>query len=155
MGLNLLPWLISAVLALGAVGYVAHCEHVKKDREAFIAKLEQQAKEQDRQNQERAAKEKAAKEQADAETNRNLEQLHRTIERLRNERARASSVPAAPANASRPDLICFDRDEFARAVDNFEGGMESLVAKGAEAAVNLEAARGWALKLSTELGTKP
>ena len=151
MGLNLVPWAIAAFLMLGVGVYIAHCEKVKRDSANFVAELRQQAQDQERRNKDRADKEKAAKENADAQTKRNLDSLHSTIMRLRAERASTSSVPAAPADASRPDLACFDRAELARAVDSFEAGMESLVIEGAEATINLDAAKGWALKLSTEL----
>ena len=139
-----ISWIVSGVIALGAGGYILHCEHVKNDREKFINTLRQQAQQQEQENKQRAKNDQAAKEKADADAKRNLDQLHRTVARLRNERARASSVPAAPASASRPELACFDRAELAGAVGNLEAGVEGLVAEGAEAAVGLDSAKEWA-----------
>ena len=151
MGLVSPAWIVAGVLALAAAGYIAHCEHVKADREKFIASLRAQAEEQENEIKRKENEYRKAKEAADNEAKRKLDDLAHTVKRLRDERARASSVPAALANASRPDLICFARDEFARAVDNFEAGVEGIAAKGAEAAIGLESARSWSLKLSTEL----
>ena len=143
-----ISWIVSGVLALGAGGYILHCEHVKNDREKFINTLRQQAQQQEQANKQRAKSDQAAKEKADADAKRNLDQLHRTVARLRNERTRASSVPAAPANASRPELACFDRAELAGAVGNLEAGVEGLATAGAEAAIGLDSARQWAKSLS-------
>ena len=151
MGLSLIPWAISGVLLVAAGIYVAHCEQVKRNHATFVSELRKQAKEQEQHNKDTADKQKQAKEKADADTQRNLDNLHGTIKRLRDERARASSVPAAPAGSAKPDLACFDRGEFARAVDSFEARMESLASEGSEATIALDAAKGWALKLSTEL----
>ena len=139
-----LPWAVAGLIALGAGGYVVHCEHVKKDRAEFISKLEQQAADQQRENENRADRERKAKEQADAKSKREIGNLHRTIERLRDERARASSVPAAPAASSRPDLACFDRAELDRAVGNLEAGVEGLIGEGTAAAIDLDVAKIWA-----------
>ena len=151
MGLNLIPWAIAAFLALAVGVYVAHCEHVKKDQANFVAELRQQAQDQERRNKDRADKEKAAKEQTDEQVKNERNSLLHTIKRLRDERASSSSLPAAPANANRPDLACFDREQLAIAMGNFEAGMEEIAIRGTEATIDLNAAKGWALKLSTEL----
>ena len=140
-------WIVSGVLAVGAGGYILHCEAVKKDRQQIIASLEAQAAEQERRNNERIAQDKKAKETADEAAKRQMATLQRTIVRLRNDRERAPSLPAAPATTSRPDLACFDRAELAGAVGNFEAGMESLIGEGAEAAIGLDTARDWAKSL--------
>jgi len=146
MGLINLPigWIVAGVVSLGAFGYVAHCQHVKKDRETFIAKLESQAAQQKEAAEKKADEDRKAKETADENTQNQLDSLHRTIKRLRDERARAGSVPAAPASSSRPDLACFDRTLFSGAVGNLEAGVEGLVAEGAENTIALNNARRWA-----------
>jgi hypothetical protein len=153
----MIPYVIAGLLALGAGGYYLHCEHVKKDRDQFIAQLKADAEAQRRGLAAKEAREKQAKEKADAQEQNELDRVRRDLKRVRDERARASSVPAAPANTSRPDLICFDRAEFGRAVGNFEAGMEQLVGEGAEATVSLNAAKTWALelKLTWELISPP
>lgn len=143
-------WIVSGALALGAGGYVIHCQHVKKDRNEIISNLEREAQEQKKRNDEREAREKRAKQEAEANAKRNLDQLHRTIARLRNERNRAPSVPAAPANASRPELACFDRAELNRTVGNFEAGVEGLIGEGAASAIEMEAVKAWARALSSQ-----
>ena len=152
MGLSLLPWAISAFLALGAVGYWTHCEKVKRDQAQFVSSLEQQAAGQKKRNDARAEQEKQAKEQADENTKRNLDSLHGTIARLRNAaRSGASIVPAAASCAGKPDTAAFDRAELDRALRNFTEGVSVLIGEGSEAVVQLDGAKGWALKLATEL----
>ena len=140
-------WIIAGVLALGAGGYILHCEAVKKDRAQIIASLEAQAKEQEKRNNERIAHDKKAKETADESANRQMASLQRTIVRLRNDRERAPSLPAAPAGSAKPDLACFSRADLDRALGNFEAGVEGLVAEGAAATIGLDTARDWAKSL--------
>jgi hypothetical protein len=151
VGLSLIPWAIAGIAALGGVGYFLHCEESKRDHANFISQQKAEADAQQRGNQQKAERDQRYKEQADEARKKDFDNFHAVIKRLRDDRARASSVPTAPANAPRPDLACFDRDEFARAVGNFEAGMESIAGKGAEATIEINSARGWALKLSTEL----
>ena len=134
-------WIVSGVLAVGAGGYILHCENVKQDRQQIIASLEAQAAEQERRNNERIAQDKKAKETADEAAKRQMATLQRTIVRLRNDRERAPSLPAAPATTSRPDLACFDRAEFARALSEFEGEVEAIVGEGTARTVELDLAK--------------
>lgn len=139
-------WKLLGMIALvgSVLTYVLHCEHVKRDRDQIIAKLQVQAEEQEKRNKEQVARDRKAKEAADESAKKQMATLQRTIKRLRDERQRAPSVPAAPASSSRPDLACFDRAELSRAVGNLEAGVEGLVAEGAAAALELDAAREWA-----------
>ena len=157
MGLINLPigWIVAGVVSLGAFGYVAHCQHVKKDRETFIAKLESQAAQQKEAAEKKADEDRKAKETADENTQNQLDSLHRTIKRLRDERARAGSVPAAPAGSTKPDLACFDRTLFSGAVGNLEAGVEGLVAEGTENTIALDNARRWARDVFNFSRAKP
>lgn len=146
----MIGYAIAAMIAAGAGGYILHCEHVKRDRAQFIAQLEADAAAQRRGIDAKTAREQRAKEKADAQMVRDRAALQRTISRLRDERARAGSVPAAPADARRPDLACFDRAELARAVGNLEAGVEGLLGEGAAATVDLDAAKEWASSIASE-----
>ena len=152
MGLNLIPWVIAGLVSLGALGYITHCEYVKKDRANFISSLEQQAADQKKRNDERTKQDIQDKEQADAAREKERNNFHATINRLRNERTHSSSVPPTTTTSSRPDLSCFDRAEFVTAVGNLEAGMEAIAGKGAEATIDLNSGKSWALKLSKGLG---
>ena len=152
--LDVAPYAVAGVVALGAGGYYLHCEHVKKDHGQFVAQLRADAEAQRRGLEARSARETRIKEEADEKALKDRAALERTVKRLRDERARASSVPAAPADSDRPDLACFDRAELARTVGNLEAGVEGLLAEGSAASSDLDVARDWALKLkfSQELG---
>jgi ATPase subunit of ABC transporter with duplicated ATPase domains len=141
-------WIVAGVLALGAGSYVIHCEHVKKDRDQMIASLRQQAEDQKKEIAKEQDRTRKAKEDADESAKNQLERLQRDLVRLRNERARASSVPTAPASTSRPDLACFDRTELDRAVGNLEAGVEGFIAEGAASAIELNAAKAWAADIA-------
>lgn len=116
----------------------------KAEHAKFVGGVEAIGKAAKKAAEDKAMQDKLSKEAADESAKRQVTMLQRTISRLRDERARSGSVPAAPATTSRPDLACFDRAELARAVGVLEAGVEGLVAEGAEAAVGLNAAREWA-----------
>ena len=139
---------VAGLIALGGAGYVAHCQHVKADYKQFVAQLEADAAAQRKGLAAKEARERKAKEEADAQTARNHAALQRTIRRLRDDRARASSVPAAAPDPYRPDLACFDRAELTRAVGNLEAGVEGLAAEGSEASADLDVARAWAMRVN-------
>lgn len=64
--------------------------------------------------------------------------------RLRDERARRSQVPAAPAGSSRPDLACFDRTELESALRHLDAGVSGLVDEGSENTLRLKLSVDWA-----------
>lgn len=143
-----ISWIISGIIALGAGGYIAHCQWAKNDREQIITTLRTQAQEQKQEIERQKERHRKAKEDADNDAKAQLDRLQRDLVRLRNDRTRTSSVPPATASARRPELACFDRAEFGRTVGNLEAGMEGLVAEGAEAAIGLNSAREWAKSLN-------
>lgn len=91
-----------------------------------------------------AKADKLAKDQADAQHTRTVAALNLTINGLRNQHPSSSFVPAAPAGASRPDLICFDRAAYIAADGDFTAGARGLADEGAAATVDLDTAKGWA-----------
>jgi hypothetical protein len=148
--IDTLPYAIAGAVALGAGGYYLHCQHVKKDHEQFVAQLKADAEAQRRGIEAKIARDRALKEDTDAKLQVAVTDLRAARQRLRDDRARASSVPPAPTASGSPHLACFDRAELGRAVDNLEAGVEDLVGEGAEAALILDAARGWARALEQE-----
>ena len=158
MGLVSPAWIITGVIALTAGGYIVHCEYVKKDREQFINRLRAQAEEQEKEVQKKEREYKEAKEAADNEAKRKIDDLAHALERLRKQRTSAVKVPAAPASTSRPDLACFDRAELGAAfrvrgegLERYRAAVLDLAREGAESTIALDAAKGWALKLSREM----
>jgi hypothetical protein len=151
-GLNLIPWAIAGFLAIGVAFYVANCEKIKSEQAHFIASLESQAADQERRNKETADAHQRAKEQADADVEEELDDLHAIVARLRNAaRSSASLVPAATAASSSPERACFDRSDLDRTLRNFTEGVADLIGEGEQAVIELDGAKGWALKLSHTL----
>lgn len=95
----------------------------------------------------RIERDKEKKEAADREHKTLAADLAATRKRLRDARASRSIVPAAPANAVRPELSCYDRSELERTLRGFTEGVEALVGEGDEAAIALGVARRWAKSL--------
>lgn len=85
-----------------------------------------------------------AKEVADVDYKEDFARLNAELKRLRNERARTSYTPAAPANSSRPDLACFDRAEFESAFQFLDAGLQELIAEGDQNTARLVSGMKWA-----------
>ena len=151
-GFGQIDLIIFGVIALGVLGYVLHCEHVKKDRAQFIAKLEAQAKVQEAKNKEREKADRIAKEKTDAEAKKLRADNAVLSRRLRDERARAGFVPPATAGARHPDRAAFDRAELERALQRLDDGVSAVVAEGDQARIGLDAARAWS---NTALRPRP
>ena len=136
----------AVILSLTGAVYVqtARLTACKAEYANFVGGVEALGKAAEKAAKDKEAMDKILKEKADAQNTRAITDLRATVKRLRDERTRASSVPAAPAGSRDPSLACFDRAELAGAVGNLEAGMEGLVAEGAEAAVGLNTAREWA-----------
>jgi hypothetical protein len=124
-------------------------EAVKAEYAGFVAQVKALG---DAQNAKAAAEDKAnkeRKEKADAENKKlrsDLAGLYDAYGRLREQRARSSELPSAPAGSRRPDLACFDRAELARAVGGLEEGVLRLTRQGDEARLDLDTAKEWARK---------
>lgn len=98
-----------------------------------------------------------AKEIADEQNLRARNSLQHYSDRLRElseKSSRASYMPRPPASTTRPEFTCFDRAELDAADANYRAGqadirarIHALVGKGAEAVVDLDTAKEWALKL--------
>ena len=145
--------IIIGILVLGNVilgklylSETRHAAAIQVEYDSF--KAEQKAL-GDKAAKEAAAKEaldKAAKEKADADHQATVARLTSTIGKLRADadRARGSFVPAAPANASRPELACFDRPALESAIRDFVADVRGQVDQGTAATVDLDNAKSWA-----------
>ena len=72
------------------------------------------------------------------------DKLSTTSKRVRDTNTRGSLVPQNPAGSASPNLACFDRAEFERALGDLAGQLRAGADEGAAAAVGLDAARRWA-----------
>ena len=146
--LAIAPWAIAAILAAGGFAYVVHCNNNAR----FITAQKVLAEEQVKRLQEKAARELKAKEEADAQRTKETAALQRTIKRLRDANSGPSLVPTAASCAGSTEVAAFDRAELDRALREFTAGVQELVAEGEQAVIDLDSAKGWALKLSFEMG---
>ena len=105
------------------------------------------AEAQDEKNRAREVSDLKLKEKTDADHKAAVARLNRDIKRMRDVHARSSLTPEAPATSRRPEFACFDRTLFAGAIREFEREVEEIVGSGAEATLNLDAAKAWAQAL--------
>ena len=145
-------YIAAGVVVLGMAGAVyvqtLRLTACKAEYSKFVGGVEALGKAAEKAAKDKEAMDRIFKETTDAKHARTTADLRATVKRLRDERTRSGSLPAAPAGSRDPSLACFDRAELGGAVGNLEAGMEGLVAEGAEAAVGLDSARTWAKSLS-------
>lgn len=91
-----------------------------------------------------AADDKSKKEKADAYNKRTVADLAATVKRLRDERANTDIVPPAAPGSRSPEIASFDRAELVGAVRDFDAEVQSLVAEGSKAVIDLDTAKEWA-----------
>ena len=146
--LAIAPWAIAAILAAGGFAYVVHCNNNAR----FITAQKVLAEEQVKRMQEKAARDVKAKEEADAQRTKDTAALQRTIKRLRDANSGPSLVPTAASCAGSTEVAAFQRAELERTLRDFTAGIQELVAEGEQAVIDLDSAKGWAVKLSYEMG---
>ena len=102
-----------------------------------------------------AAEDKRNKESSDHEYQTTIARLDADVKRMRDDRARSSFVPAAPAGSRSVGLACFDRADLERTLQQFDEAITGLIAEGDADAVGLNAARSWAsgIRSGTSLGS--
>lgn len=137
-------WIAAGLVVLAVGGYVAHCEHVKADRAAFISDLKAKAEAQKRRIKEIERDNQKAKDDADADNAKLRADNTALAIRLRNQRSDAGYLPAAAATSKRPDLATFDRGGLERALQQFDEGVSGLLAEGDQARIDLNTAKVWA-----------
>lgn len=137
-------WIVAGVAVAALGGYYAHCEHVKRDRAAFVAKVKAEAEAAVRKAQEIAHDNEKAKEKADADTARLRASNTDLAARLRAARAASGYLPPASPGAKRPERIAFDRAELHRALEYLDERGAGIAAEGDAGRIELDAARRWA-----------
>jgi hypothetical protein len=116
----------------------------KQEHAVFVGKTEALGKQAEADAAVRKLKDMKNKERTDEEVTRRTAALNATIAGLRNERARGSFVPAAPAASGSPDRAAFDRAELERAIRGLDQGVQGLVDEGSAAVIKLDESRRWA-----------
>lgn len=91
-----------------------------------------------------AAEDKRKKESSDHEYQTTIASLRADVKRMRDDRTRASFVPAAPAGSRNPEIACFNRSDLEQAIRRLDSGISGLVEQGDADAVGLNTARAWA-----------
>jgi len=135
-----------AMLGLGAFAKIqtSRLDAVKAEYAAFVLKVKTLGEEAQKKAKAKETADIKLKERTDADHKNTVARLNRDIKRMRDDHARSSIVPAAPAGSSRVDLACFDRTDFAGALRDYEAAVEGLIGEGAASALDLNAAKTWA-----------
>lgn len=151
---------IGAVAVMGAMGIAlkiksSQLDACRAEYTAFRTETKRLGEAQDKANREKESRDRKEKETTDARHKATVAGLNRELERVRDLHARSSLTPQASATTRRPDLACFDRAEFARALSVFEGEVEAIVGEGAARAIELDLAKEWAQRVVAEGKVSP
>ena len=149
---TLLLWLALGSFALGLASGAGgawkvqgwRLDAVKAEYAGFAATVKAQGEAAKKLADATAAEDKRKKESSDHEYQITIAGLAADVKRLRDDRARAGYVPAAPAGSRSPGLACFDRAELEQALRRFDEGVTGIIAEGDTDAVGLNVARKWA-----------
>ncbi len=135
-------WLALATAAAGAAtkGWIDE----KAAFDSFRGATAALAKEAEGKTEVRIKFDKLNKEKTDADHDTKVAALAATLGELRKSRPAGSFVPAAPAGASRPELLCFDRAEYQQADGEFTAEARGLADEGTASTVDLDAVKEWA-----------
>lgn len=136
--------LVIGLVAAGVCIYVWDAERTKTQYAEFKAHVRVLGEAAEKETKRRIEHDRKLKEKADAENTKLRADLAAADKRLRDERARRSRVPAAPAGSRRPDLATFDRAELERAMAHLDERGADIARKGTEAAIDLDTAKRWA-----------
>ena len=124
-------------------------DKLKSEHEIFIQKTKSVGEIVQSKSDTITVTQEKAKEVADVDYKETIKRLNADNKRLRNERARASYTPAAPANSRSPNLTCFDRIELESAFQFLDAGLQDLVAEGDQNTTRLVSGMKWAQSLQT------
>ncbi len=124
-------------------------DKLKSEHEIFIQKTKSVGEIVQAKSDTITVTQEKAKEVADVDYKETIKRLNADNKRLRNERARASYTPAAPANTYRPDLACFDRTELEQAFRFLDAGISELTQEGDQNTTRLVSGMKWAQSLQT------
>jgi len=149
---TLLLWLALGSFALGLASGAGgawtvqgwRLDAVQAKFDGFVATTKAEGEAAKKLADAQAAEDKRKKESSDHEYQTTIASLRADVKRMRDDRARASFVPAAPADSRSPDLACFDRAELDGALRRLDAGISGLIEEGDAGAVGLNVARSWA-----------
>lgn len=152
----LIKWGIIAALVLSAMAWSAMKMHqhdqvvydeLAREYGIFKAGVAAAGEKAERDRQARIKEDKKAKEKADAENARTVADLRSTIAGLRGANPSRSVLPAVPSGSSRPDLACFDREQYLREdgvlTAKLFAGARGLADEGTASTVDLNTAKRW------------
>ena len=147
-----LLWLLLAAFVAGLASGAAPAWYVQGLRldtlqskhDGFVATTKAQGEAAKKEAEAKAKADRQLKESSDREYQTAIAGLRADVERMRNARARASYVPAAPAGSRSPGLACFDRADLEGALRRLDAGISGLIGEGDTDAVGLNVGRRWA-----------
>ena len=147
-----LLWLLLAAFVAGLASGAAPAWYVQGLRldavqakyDGFVATTKAQGEAAKNEAEAKAKADRQLKESSDREYQTAIAGLRADVERMRNARARASYVPAAPAGSRSPGLACFDRADLEGALRRLDAGISGLIGEGDTDAVGLNVGRRWA-----------
>ena len=147
-----LLWLLLVAFVAGLASGAAPAWYVqglrvtaaKSEFAAFVSITKAQGEAAQREADAKAKADRQLKESSDREYQTAIAGLRADVERMRNARARASYVPAAPAGSRSPGLACFDRADLEGALRRLDAGISGLIGEGDTDAVGLNVGRRWA-----------
>lgn len=147
-----LLWLLLAAFVAGLASGAAPAWYVQGLRldalqskhDGFVATTKAQGEAAKKEAEAKAKADRQLKESSDHEYETTIASLRADVKRMRDDRARASFVPAAPAGSRSPGLACFDRADLEQALRRLDVGISGLIEEGDADAVGLNAGRRWA-----------
>lgn len=147
-----LLWLLLAAFVAGLASGAAPAWYVQGLRidalqskhDGFVTTTKAQGEAAKKEAEAKAKADRQLKESSDREYQTTIASLRADVKRMRDDRARASFVPAAPANSRSPGLACFDRADLDGALRRLDAGISGLIEEGDAGAVGLNAGRRWA-----------
>ena len=138
-------------------GHIDGAERVQLKFDAFVSETKALGDKARADALKKESDDKLAKGKADEQNRMVIATLTSTISGLRQQRASAGGgqLPAAPAGAKRPDLICFDRQAYQSAYGGLVTEVRGLADEGTASTVNLDTAKLWAQARPTVDASKP
>ena len=146
------PWALAALFALGLASGAGgawwvqglRLDAVQAKYDGFVATTKAQGEAAKKEAEAKAKADRQLKESSDHEYETTIASLRADVKRMRDDRARASFVPAAHAGSRSPGLACFDRADLEQALRRLDVGISGLIEEGDADAVGLNAGRRWA-----------
>lgn len=153
-----LAWLALAAFVVGLASGAGPAWYVQGLRldavqsafDGFVATTKAQGEAAQKEAEAKAKADRQLKESSDREYQTTITALRADVKRMRDDRARANYVPAAPAGSRSPSLACFDRADLDGALRHLDAGISGLIEEGDTDAVGLNAGRRWAAGIGSD-----